>query len=148
IGSDAMVTTTVLALIATPIAGVLGLVIAWLITRKLRRGRGLIDFLGMLGLAVPGTVLGIGYALTFNKDLGFGNTVIIPALAGGGAIAGGAIAIVMVYIIRSSPQGQRSGVAALQQIDMAIDEASASLGANGVTTFRKITLPLVSPALL
>ena len=148
IGSDAMITTTVLALIATPIAGVLGLVIAWLITRKLRRGRGLIDFLGMLGLAVPGTVLGIGYALTFNKPLGFGNVAILPALAGGGAVLGGAIAIVMVYVIRSSPSGQRSGVAALQQIDVAIDEASASLGASGVTTFRKVTLPLIRPALL
>ncbi|HTN58672.1 MAG TPA: iron ABC transporter permease [Protaetiibacter sp.] len=148
IGSDAMITTTVLALIATPIAGVLGLVIAWLITRKLRRGRGLIDFLGMLGLAVPGTVLGIGYALTFNKPLGFGNVAILPALAGGGAVMGGAIAIVMVYIIRSSPSGQRSGVAALQQIDVAIDEASSSLGASGVTTFRKVTLPLIRPALL
>lgn len=148
IGSDAMITTTVLALIATPIAGVLGLVIAWLITRKLRRGRGVIDFLGMLGLAVPGTVLGIGYALTFNKPLGFGNVAILPALAGGGAVLGGAIAIVMVYVIRSSPSGQRSGVAALQQIDVAIDEASASLGASGVTTFRKVTLPLIRPALL
>ncbi|RQP10748.1 MAG: iron ABC transporter permease [Microbacteriaceae bacterium] len=148
IGSDAMITTTALALIATPIAGVLGLVIAWLITRKLRRGRALIDFLGMLGLAVPGTVLGIGYALTFNKPLGFGNVAILPALAGGGAVLGGAIAIVMVYVIRSSPSGQRSGVAALQQIDVAIDEASASLGASGVTTFRKVTLPLIRPALL
>src|SRR5690606_10282944 len=102
----------------------------------------------MLGLAVPGTVLGIGYALTFNKPLGFGNVAILPALAGGGAVMGGAIAIVMVYIIRSSPSGQRSGVAALQQIDVAIDEASSSLGASGVTTFRKVTLPLIRPALL
>jgi iron(III) transport system permease protein len=148
IGSDAMVTTTLLALIATPIAGVLGLVIAWLIVRKLRRGKSWIDFLGMLGLAVPGTVLGIGYALTYNKDLGFGSTVLIPALAGGGAILGGSLAIIMVYIIRSSPSGQRSGVAALQQIDVAIDEASASLGATGVTTFRRVTLPLIKPALL
>lgn len=148
IGSDAMVTTTTLALAATPIAGVLGLVVAWLIVRKLRRGKGIVDFLGMLGLAVPGTVLGIGYALTFNKDLGFGNVVLIPALAGGGAVFGGALAIVMVYVIRSSPSGQRSGVAALQQIDVAIDEASASLGASGVTTFRRVTLPLIRPALL
>jgi iron(III) transport system permease protein len=148
IGSDAMFTTTILALIATPIAGILGMVMAWLIVRKVKRGRGLLDFMGMLGLAVPGTVLGIGYALAFNKPFIIGNIQFLPALAGGGAILGGAMAIVMVYVIRSMPSGQRSGVAALQQIDPAIDEASTSLGASGLTTFRTITLPLIRPALL
>jgi iron(III) transport system permease protein len=51
-------------------------------------------------------------------------------------------------VIRSSPAGQRSGVAALQQINPAIDEASSSLGASGFRTFRKITLPLIKGALL
>lgn len=148
IGSDAMFTTTILALIATPIAGVLGMILAWLIVRKVKRGRGVLDFMGMLGLAVPGTVLGIGYALALNKPLIIGNIQLLPALAGGGAIFGGAVAIVMVYVIRSMPSGQRSGVAALQQIDPAIDEASTSLGASGITTFRTITLPLIRPALL
>jgi iron(III) transport system permease protein len=148
IGSDAMFTTTLLAIISTPIAGILGMLMAWLIVRKVKRGRGLLDFAGMLGLAVPGTVLGIGYALAFNKPLILGNLQLLPALAGGGAILGGAGAIVMVYVIRSMPSGQRSGVAALQQIDPAIDEASTSLGASGLTTFRTITLPLIRPALL
>lgn len=148
IGSDAMFTTTILALIATPVAGVLGMVLAWLVVRKVRRGRGALDFLGMLGLAVPGTVLGIGYALAFNKPFIIGNIQLLPALAGGGAIFGGALAIVMVYVIRSMPSGQRSGIAALQQIDPAIDEASTSLGASGLRTFRSITLPLIRPALL
>ena len=148
IGSDAMFTTTILALIATPLAGILGMILAWLIVRKVKRGRGVLDFMGMLGLAVPGTVLGIGYALAFNKPFIIGNIQLLPALAGGGAIFGGAMAIVMVYVIRSMPSGQRSGVAALQQIDPAIDEASTSLGASGLTTFRTITLPLIRPALL
>lgn len=148
IGSDAMFTTTILALIATPVAGVLGMILAWLVVRKVRRGRGALDFLGMLGLAVPGTVLGIGYALAFNKPFIIGNIQLLPALAGGGAIFGGALAIVMVYVIRSMPSGQRSGIAALQQIDPAIDEASTSLGASGLRTFRSITLPLIRPALL
>lgn len=148
IGSDAMFTTTILALIATPVAGVLGMILAWLVVRKVRRGRGALDFLGMLGLAVPGTVLGIGYALAFNKPFIIGNIQLLPALAGGGAIFGGALAIVMVYVIRSMPSGQRSGIAALQQIDPAIDEASTSLGASGLRTFWSITLPLIRPALL
>ncbi|MDO5736268.1 MAG: iron ABC transporter permease [Propionibacteriaceae bacterium] len=148
IGSDAIVTTTVLALIATPIAGVMGTLIAWLVVRKLRHTAGLMDFLGMLGLAVPGTVLGIGYAIAFNSPVDAWGLRFMPALAGGGAILGGALAIVMVYIARSIPAGLRTGIAALQQIDPAIDEASTSLGGSGLTTFRRVTIPLIRPALL
>lgn len=148
IGSDAVITTTVLALMATPVAGVLGILIAWLVIRKLRRTSGLMDFLGMLGLAVPGTVLGIGYAIAYNAPLDMFGRRFLPALAGGGAILGGATAIVMVYIARSVPAGLRNGIAALQQIDPAIDEASTSLGASGLTTFRRVTIPLIRPALL
>jgi iron(III) transport system permease protein len=145
VGYDAIIKTTMMAIIATPIAGLLGLVLAWLIVRKVKKGRKLLDFFGMLGLAVPGTVLGIGFAITFNHSTKIGDTTILPQLAGGGAIFGGAIAIIMVYTIRSSPAGQRSGIAALQQINPAIDEASASLGASGFTTFRKVTLPMALP---
>ena len=148
IGSDAIITTTMLALIATPIAGIMGMLIAWLVVRKLKRSSGVMDFLGMLGIAVPGTVLGIGFAIAYNSPLDVGGYRWLPALAGGGAILGGAVAIAMVFIARSTPAGLRSGVAALQQIDSAIDEASTSLGASGLTTFRKVTLPLIRNALL
>ncbi|GAB77114.1 putative ABC transporter permease protein [Austwickia chelonae NBRC 105200] len=148
IGNKSITDTTLLALIATPLAGLLGMVIAWLVVRKLRHGAAWLDFLGMLGLAVPGTVVGIGYAIAFNQPLIAGGRMWLPALSGGAALFGGSIAIVMVYVIRSMPSGQRSGVAALQQIDPAIDEASASLGADSITTFRKVTLPLIRPALL
>ena len=148
LGSQAMVTTTVLALMATPVAGVLGMLIAWMVVRKLRKGAAVMDFVGMLGLAVPGTVVGIGYALSFTRAWIVDGRMYFPALSGGRAILGGAVAIVMVYIIRSMPSGERAGVAALQQIDPAIDEASTSLGASGFTTFRKITLPLIRPAFL
>jgi len=148
IGSDAMFTTTTLALVATPIAGLLGMVIAWLVVRKLKRFAGLMDFVGMLGLAVPGTVIGIGYAIAFNTPWIAGGRQWFPAVAGGSAMLGGAAAIVMVFVARSLPSGQRSGIAALGQISPAIDEASTSLGASSATTFRKVTLPLIRPALL
>ena len=61
---------------------------------------------------------------------------------------GGAIAIVMVYIAGSSPAGQRTGIAALRQIDPSLEEASISLGESTAGTFRRITLPLVRPAFL
>lgn len=147
IGNQSIRDTTILAIVGTPIAGLMGMLIAWLVVRKLKHGPWL-DFLGMLGLAVPGTVIGIGYAIAFNEPVIAGGRMWFPALAGGGAIAGGAIAIVMVYIIRSIPTGQRGAIAALQQIDPSIDEAASSLGASSVTVFRTVTLPLIRPALL
>ncbi|WP_425320942.1 ABC transporter permease [Actinomyces bowdenii] len=148
IGNDAMIDTTVLALLATPIAGVLGMLVAWLVVVRLRASAGLMDFLGMLGLAVPGTVLGIGYLITFNRPVITGNLMLMPALAGGSAVFGGAIAIIMVYVARSMPSGQRSGIASLQQVDKSIDEASTSLGASGLQTFMRVTMPLIRPAFI
>lgn len=148
LGSKAMTDTIGLAVIAAPIAGILGMLVAWLVVRKLRRMAGVLDFIGMLGLAVPGTVLGIGYALSYMTPTTIFGVQILPALAGGGAAFYGGVAIVMVYIVRSLPSGQRAGVSALSQIDPAIEEASTSLGAASGTTFRKVTLPLIQSALL
>jgi iron(III) transport system permease protein len=50
--------------------------------------------------------------------------------------------------VRSLPASVRAGVAALQQIDPAIEEASANLGADAPYTFRRITLPLILPAFI
>lgn len=148
LGSQAILDTSKMALIATPIAGLLGMLIAWMVVRKQFAGRALLDFISMLGIALPGTVLGIGYLLAFNHSLVINSKVVLPSLAGGTAMAGGMIAIVMAYIVRSVPAGVRSGISSLQQIDPSIEEASISLGANNTKTFWRITLPLIRPAFL
>ncbi len=63
-------------------------------------------------------------------------------------LVGTAYIIIFAYAVRSLPASVRAGVAALQQIDPAIEEASASLGANAQYTFRRITLPLILPAFI
>lgn len=148
VGNDAIIDTTLLALIATPIAGVLGVLVAWLVVTRLNRSAGTVDFLGMLGMAVPGTVIGIGYLIVYNSALTVFGVPLAPALAGGGAVFGGAIAIIMVFVAGASPVGQRNGIASLRQIDPSLEEASISLGQSEAGTFRRITLPLLSPALL
>lgn len=148
IGTQAVTDTVTLASIATPIAGLLGVIVAFLVVRRRFIGRGALDFGVMLGIAVPGTIFGIGYLLAFNTPTELFGITIIPKLTGGAAVLGGAIAILMVYVLRSAPGGLRTGVASLQQIDPAIEEASTSLGANQAHTFRRITLPLIRPAFL
>ena len=78
--------------------------------------------------------LGLGGALNFT-----GNPM---------AMVGTAFIIIFAFAVRSIPASARSGVASLQQIDPSIDEASNSLGADAQHTFRKVTLPLIMPALL
>jgi len=153
-GARALTDTATLAALATPVTAVLGMLIAYLVMRTRLAGRAALDFATMLGIAVPGTVLGIGYLLTFNDPITLRlpflaePVTLVPKLNGGRAVLGGALAIVVVYVVRSVPAALRSGAAALAQIDPAIEEASTSLGAGSVRTFRRITLPLIRPAFL
>lgn len=147
-GRAAVLDTALLAAIATPLAGMLGMLIAWVVIRHVRRGGGWLDFAGTLGVAVPGTVLGIGYVLAYRAERYVGDVPVLPSLVGGGAVAGGAAAIVLAYLTRSVPAGLRTGTAALSQVDPHIEEAAANLGAGPLRTFRQVTLPLIRPALL
>lgn len=64
------------------------------------------------------------------------------------ALVGTSYIILAAYAVRSLPASTRAGVASLQQIDPAIEEASTSLGADTQITFRRVTLPLITPALI
>ena len=87
-GIEAFMDTTFLSAVATPIAGVAGMVIAYLVVRKAFRGREALDFLSNLGGAVPGTILGIGYILAFIKAPLLVVGIIYALLAGYLAAAG------------------------------------------------------------
>lgn len=64
-GLNAILSTTFLSAVATPVAGLLGMVIAYLVVRRQFAGKQALDFASNLGGAVPGTILGIGYIVAF-----------------------------------------------------------------------------------
>ncbi len=64
------------------------------------------------------------------------------------ALVGTPFIILAAFAVRSLPASVRAGVAALQQIDPSMEEASLILGADSQYTFRKVTLPLILPAFL
>ena len=132
VGSKAIFDTTWLSLIATPITGLLGMVIAFLVVRKRFIGKGFINFASLLSIAVPGTVVGVGYILAFNT----------PPIV----LTGTATLLVVAFIVRSLPIGIRAGVSSLQQVDPAIEEAAADLGASSRQIFFMVTLPLIKTA--
>ncbi|GAB4564712.1 MAG: hypothetical protein Kow0047_14680 [Anaerolineae bacterium] len=67
-GLNAILSTTFLSALATPIAGIAGMVIAFLVVRKIFSGKEALDFVSNLGGAVPGTILGIGYIIAFIRS--------------------------------------------------------------------------------
>ncbi|BEU87032.1 iron ABC transporter permease [Selenomonas sp. TAMA-11512] len=132
VGGRAIKDTTLLSIVATPIAGILGMIIAYLVVRKNFIGRGYINFSSLLSIAVPGTVIGIGYIMTFNT---------LPL-----QLTGTATILIAAFVVRALPIGIRAGVSSLQQIDPSIEEAASDLGANATKVFRTITLPLIKSA--
>lgn len=132
VGKSAFQDTTWLAIVATPIAGILGMIVAYLVVRKKFIGRMFINFASLLSIAVPGTVIGIGYILTFNEE---------PL-----QLTGTAAILIAAFVVRSLPIGIRAGVSSLQQIDPSIEEAAADLGSNSTRVFTTVTLPLIKSA--
>jgi iron(III) transport system permease protein len=132
IGKLSILSTVIMAGIATLIAGMLSMIIAFLLVRKNFFGKKLMNFSTLLGYAIPGTLVGIGYILAFNTP---------PLL-----LTGTLWIIVFCFVFREIPVGIESGIATLSQIDPSIEEASLNLGASTQYTFTHVTLPLVKPA--
>lgn len=132
IGIKPILDTTKLALIATPITGLLSMIIAFLVIRRKFIGRAYIDFTTMLSIAIPGTVVGLGYVITYNK----------PPIV----LTGTGLILIIAFVMRSMPVGIRSGMASLQQIDPSIEEAACVLGASSKKVFTSVTLPMIKPA--
>ena len=129
---EAIMDTLLIAGISTPISGLLGMAIAFLVVRKSFPGKNAMDFISMLSFALPGTVVGIGYILAFNRR---------PFL-----LTGTLAILVLNFVFRYFPVGIQAGVATLRQVDASIEEAAANLGAGTEKTFAKVTLPLIAPA--
>jgi iron(III) transport system permease protein len=132
VGAQAITDTLIIAVTASPLAGLLGMAIAFLVMRRRFPGRQAMEFISILNFAVPGTVIGIGYILAFNQK---------PLL-----LTGTAFILIANFLFRYIPVGIQSGTAVLRQIDPAIEEAATNLGATTQTAFRRITLPLLVPA--
>ena len=129
-----LVTTIQLAAIAAPITAGIGLLAAWLLTRQRFAGRTALEFALMLTFAVPGTVIGVAYILTYN----------VPPLE----ITGTAMILIACFVFRNLPVGVRSGVAAMSQLDRSLDEAAITLRASTFRALTTVVLPLLKPAII
>ncbi|CAB5240794.1 unannotated protein [freshwater metagenome] len=119
--------------LATAVALVLGTALAFAVARYTFFGRDLISLLVVLPISLPGVVTGIALNSAFTKGLGM-STGLLTIVIGHATFC-----IVIVY---------NNAFARLKRMGSSLQEASMDLGANGITTFRLVTLPNLLSALV
>ena len=127
---------------------IIGLVIAYVVVRTKIRGRGLLDSLSMLPLAVPGLVMAFGYvAMTLRWPFAKGDPLegVISVI---GADPNPALLLVIAYGVRRLPYVVRAAVAGLEQTSGELEEAALNLGASRVRAVRTIIVPLIMANLI
>jgi len=127
---------------------VIGLLIAYIVVRTRIKGRGLLDSLSMLPLAVPGLVMAFGYvAMTLRWPFAKGDPLegFISVI---GADPNPALLLVIAYGVRRLPYVVRAAVAGLEQTSGELEEAALNLGASRVRAVRTIIVPLIMANLI
>jgi iron(III) transport system permease protein len=124
--------------LAVVICIAVGVPIAWTLARSTAPGRGALDAINTLILAVPGTAIGIAYIRAFHFDL--------PGFDRG--LTSFWIVMPLVLAVRRLPYTVRGSFASLLLVHRSLEEAAASVGASGPRTFRDVTLPMIWKGIL
>ncbi|QIK70930.1 iron ABC transporter permease [Erysipelothrix sp. HDW6C] len=126
--------TFIFSSIAIVVIIVIGIIIAYLTTKRRSKSSDLLDILVMFPYVIPGAVLGIGLMLAFKQ----GPLVLVgtPAI------------MIIAYVIRKMPYTVRSSSAMLQQVDQSVEEASINLGVSPMRSFFKVTARLMLPGII
>ncbi len=128
-----------MAAVATVVALGLAIWAGRLVVQRRVRMRNVIEMLTSVPWAVPGTVLAIALATMFSVQ---------APLVGRVLIVGTVAILPLAYMVRNIPVVAGSVLAGFRQLDPSLDEAAASLGASHWMTIRRITVPLLRPAIL
>lgn len=129
---DAIRISVVLAVGATVISLVLGMAASYAIFKRMLPGSEALTSLLMAPLIVPSVVIGVALLQYFTL-IGW---------------RGSFAALLFAHVVITVPYIVRSALASLSGIDLSVEEAARVLGANGFTTFRLVTLPLIKPGLV
>jgi iron(III) transport system permease protein len=114
------------------VGAIVGTLLAYVIMRGKFRGRQVMEMTALSGFALPGTVIGVGYILAFNRP---------PFL-----LTGTIWILILNCVFRFLAVGVEAGISKLHQISIEIEEASADLGADFLTIFFRVVLPIMFSA--
>ena len=127
-----------MASVSTIAAVVVALAAGWLVVRRRVAVRRWIESFLELPWALPGTVFAVALATTFGVS---------KPLALRWVLVGTVALLPLAYLVRALPVAGRAILGGYRQLDPALEEAAASLGAGRWVTLRRVTLPLLGPAL-
>jgi len=125
-----------------------GILIGYIVVRTKLPGRGLLDSLAMLPLAVPGLVLAFGFvAMTLRWPFREGDPLYgtIDVL---GAEPNPMLLLIIAYAVRRLPYVVRATVAGLEQTSGELEEAAMNLGASRMRAVRTVIVPLIMANLI
>jgi len=126
--------TYVFSLVAIVFIVILGILVSYILVRKKGKVANLIDTLIMFPYVIPGSVLGIGLIVAFNRK---------PLI-----LVGTSAIMIISYVVRKLPYTVRSGSAFLYQMDPFIEEASINLGVSPMKTFFTVTARMMLPGIM
>ena len=126
--------TYVFSLVAIVFIVILGILVSYILVRKKGKVANLIDTLIMFPYVIPGSVLGIGLIVAFNRK---------PMI-----LVGTSAIMIISYIVRKLPYTVRSGSAFLYQMDPFVEEASINLGVSPMKTFFTVTARMMLPGIM
>jgi iron(III) transport system permease protein len=122
-----------MAILAALLGSIFSVCLSYIISRRIIPFTNTLEFLSLLGLCIPGTVMGIGYILIFNRVQ---------------FLVGSVLLIALNTAFRNIAFGIEAGTSKLQQISNEIEDASLNLGASKFSTFFRIVLPLIKSSYL
>ncbi|MDB5406512.1 MAG: binding-protein-dependent transport system inner rane protein [Rhodospirillales bacterium] len=125
----------VIAIVAATAVAILAFLVAWLTTRCRAPGGKILDTLAFLPVAIPGVMIGVALVYVY-LTLG----AVIP-------IYGSIWIIAIAYVTQYLPFGSRTTQGVMLQLHPELEEAALASGADTWRVLRRITLPLVWPAL-
>jgi len=121
-----------ISLVSGLFGAIVGTLLAYVIMRGKFPGKHIMEMIALSGFALPGTVIGVGYIIAFNRS---------PFL-----LTGTIWIIILNCVFRFVAVGVEAGISKLHQISIEIEEASADLGADFLTIFFKVILPIMFSA--
>ncbi len=140
---DAVITSLTVAVLSTIFATILGTMIGLALTRYDFRGRGAINGIIFLPMATPEIVMGASLLTLFVATA-------LPPLAGGvpTLYPTGFLTILIAHVMFNISYVVVTVKARLAGFDRRLEEAAMDLGANELTTFWKVTFPLIFPGIM
>ena len=141
---EALRVSVVTSFVTLAVVVVLGTPLAYLLARASFPGKRLVDTLIDLPMVLPPVVAGVALLMAFGRRGVFG-----PELrAAGVELAFTTTAVILAQIFVSAPFYIRAAKVGFQSVDRRLEQVAYTLGVSRFATFRRVVLPLASPAVL